>query len=282
MKPFFLNVDKPAGITSFGVVRKVRGILGIKKVGHLGTLDPLATGVLPLAIGKATKLIQYIQPDQKEYITEIKLGWNSTTCDREGELSELVDFAEFGQLELEAKLAEFIGEIDQVPPRVSAIKVEGKRAYDLARKGEDFELKSRKVFVERIDLIDFNWPLVKLRIVCGKGFYVRSLARDIGGYVESLQRTRVGIFDQDNWVTLDALQRSAEIGRVTMLDAWADRAKYILTAGEWRTLQQGQFVRVRELVTEPVVAGVLDGEMVCLLESVPNLPGMLKMKVGLV
>lgn len=283
---YLLNIDKPADWTSFDVVKKVRGILGVKRVGHLGTLDPFATGVLPLAVGKATKLIQYLQHDQKEYIAEFKLGQNSTTCDPEGELDDIAPDTNLPIEEIESALVNFVGEKEQVPPKASAVKVNGRRAYSLARAGEDFELKGRVVRLDSVEIIAYSWPVVKVRIVCGKGYYVRSLARDlgavldVGGYVISLQRTRVGLFTSENWQTIEGLETKQFVNRVEMLEAWGDRPKYYLQPAEWKALQQGQFVKARETLSG-VTAGVIDQRLVCLLEEVDKLSGMVKVAVNL-
>jgi len=209
----FLIINKPADWTSFDVVAKIRNKLSVKKVGHTGTLDPKATGVLVLCLGKATKKAQEIVAKDKEYLAEITLGATSTTDDVEGEItpspvSEGEDRHPRAE-EIKKVLPQFTGTFEQMPPQFSAKKVKGQRAYKAARAGKTIELKPSTVTVHELELLSHQWPALKLRIRCGKGFYVRSLARDIGeklgvgGYLSALQRTRVGDFSIDQAVTID-------------------------------------------------------------------------------
>ena len=207
----WLNIYKPVGISSFTVVRKIKKKFQINKVGHGGTLDPLAEGVIPIAVGKATKLIPFINNEMKEYEFEIKWGEQTSTDDAEGETictSNYIPSAE----EIQNKLKEFIGEIFQKPPRASAIKIGGKRAYRLFRENKDFEIKEKKVFIHSSEIIDLSNPLIaKIRIKCGKGFYIRSFARDFAeslntkGHTNFLKRTKVGKFTSKNSNLLDDL-----------------------------------------------------------------------------
>jgi len=194
-----IPIYKPKGWTSFDVVAKVRKILGVKKVGHAGTLDPLATGILVIAVGReATKKISEIVGKEKEYIAKIKFGVTSKTDDEQGEKTEIKKKRKISKAEIINILKKFIGKINQVPPIYSAIKVDGKRAYKLARKGKDVKLKAREVEINDIKMISYRWPYLKIRVVCGPGTYIRSLARDIGrelgcgAYLADLERTRVG------------------------------------------------------------------------------------------
>ena len=194
----FLVINKPKGWTSFDVVAKIRNKLGVKKVGHTGTLDPMATGVLVLCLGKATKMAQEMTGYDKEYVAEITLGTSSNTDDAEGELLKNGEAKPVSQDQLESILEKFKGEIQQVPPQFSAKKVNGQRAYKLARKGQKVKLEARPVTIHELDLLDFKWPIVKLRILCSKGTYIRSIARDLGtelgcgAYLSALERTKVG------------------------------------------------------------------------------------------
>lgn len=204
-------VDKPEGVTSTQVVGKVRHAFDAQKAGHAGTLDPLATGILAIALGEATKTVPYAVDTQKTYRFAIRWGEQRNTDDREGDVIATSDHRP-SRAEIEAALPEFEGEIEQVPPRFSAIKVDGARAYDLARDGEEFKLKSRIVEVEQLHLIDIPDPdHCLLEIVCGKGTYVRSLARDLGArlgtcaHTSDIRRTRVGPFDESNAISLDKL-----------------------------------------------------------------------------
>ena len=209
-------VDKPAGISSFGVVVKVRKKLkeefGHKvKVGHTGTLDPFATGLLILLSGKMTKKsVEFLKLD-KEYIATMKLGYVSTTGDPEGEIRK---YADGGQIELgkiEEVIRGFVGKVEQVPPRYSAIKVNGRRAYDLARKGVDFELPSREVEIYGIDILRYEWPELEIKCAVSSGTYIRTLAEDIGvrlgvgAYLTALRRTKVGKYKVEDAISVDSL-----------------------------------------------------------------------------
>lgn len=206
-----LVVDKPAGMTSHDVVSRVRRLLGLRAVGHLGTLDPAATGVLPLVLGKATRLARFIPSAPKEYSGDIRLGWATTTCDQEGEpLGE----ARIVDVDIESVLeamANFTGRIQQIPPAFSAKKISGTRAHRLARRGIPVELKPIDVEIQAFELERFDPPVVRFRVVCSEGTYVRSLARDLGerlgtqGHLASLRRTRSGNFQIRHAVPLDAV-----------------------------------------------------------------------------
>lgn len=236
-------VDKPLNWTSFDVVKKVKGLTKVKKIGHAGTLDPLATGLLILATGKKTKEIESVQAGRKEYLAEIVLGATSASDDAEfapGFLSEEVELPELTTSQIEAEIkANFLGEITQLPPNFSAAKSkngQGKRGYHLARKGLQPELRSKLVQVdefqifklEKIKLKDLNWPLTKpiseaifekpvykfaARIVCGKGTYIRSLARDLGknlgcgGFMLNLQRTKIADYKLTEALTIDQISK---------------------------------------------------------------------------
>ena len=207
---YFLNVYKEKGITSFDVIHKLRKILNIKKIGHSGTLDPLAQGVLQIAVGDATRLLEYLDND-KEYIAEIKFGYNSTTDDDEGE-KEFIKKPDFTEKELQYTLNEFNGKISQIPPKYSAIKIDGQKLCDLARKNKQIpEIKPRDVEIYSIKLINFQAPdCAKIKVNCSKGTYIRSLARDIGeklncgAYLTNLTRTKAGNFHIENSQKLSA------------------------------------------------------------------------------
>ncbi len=204
-----LVINKPKEWTSFDVVAKIRNKLGVKKVGHTGTLDPLATGVLVLCLGKATKLAQEMTGYDKEYVAEITLGATTPTDDAEGEITPYKNATKKTKDEIVEALKSFEGEIMQLPPQFSAKKIKGKRAYAMARKGEVFKLEPVKVNVHEIELFDYKWPILKLRVHTGKGFYVRSLARELGeklstgGYLSALQRTKVGKYDLNQATTIE-------------------------------------------------------------------------------
>lgn len=199
-----LYFDKPLTWTSFAVVNKIRYHLcrkmGVKKlkVGHAGTLDPLATGVMIICTGKATKRIEEFQYHTKEYIATLKLGATTPSFDLEKEIDATYPTEHINRAMVEETLKKFIGSIEQIPPAFSACMVDGKRAYDLARKGEEVNLKPKTLVIDEIELIEYNMPVIKIRVVCSKGTYIRALARDIGEALNSgahligLVRTRVG------------------------------------------------------------------------------------------
>jgi tRNA pseudouridine55 synthase len=221
----WLIFDKPEGMTSTQAVSRVKRLYEAAKAGHAGTLDPLATGVLPIALGEATKTVPFVVEGSKQYRFTVRFGAETDTDDSDGRIVAASDKRP-SSAEIEAGLADFTGEIEQVPPRYSALKVDGARAYDLARDEEDFELKARRVSVESLTLVDHPDPdHCVLEAHCGKGTYVRALARDLGralgalGHVAALRRTRVGPFGEDQAVTLAALDALAESGREALLNA---------------------------------------------------------------
>ncbi|RNC64510.1 tRNA pseudouridine(55) synthase TruB [Proteiniphilum sp. X52] len=210
-----LYIDKPLHWTSFRVVRVVRAKLcrrlGIKKlkVGHAGTLDPLATGVMILCTGGKTKLIESLQAETKEYIAHVRLGTTTPSFDLETEVDAEYPTAHITRKMVEDVLRRFTGTIEQVPPVFSAVKVDGKRAYELARRNEDIKLKPKLLVIDSIELISYNMPDITIRVVCGKGTYIRALARDIGKALETgahltgLRRTRVGDVTVDDCLNID-------------------------------------------------------------------------------
>ncbi len=199
-----LLVDKDLSWTSFDVVAKLRNQFHVKKIGHAGTLDPLATGLLILCLGKDTKTIESYQNMSKEYIAEIKLGATTATDDSEGEEQNITDSRHLTKENIEIAIAAFVGKIEQIPPIFSAKKVNGKRAYKLARENKEVELTASLVEIYSIDILEINLPIVKIKVACSKGTYIRSLARDIGqklgvgGYLSSLRRTRIGEFSAED------------------------------------------------------------------------------------
>ena len=219
-----LSFDKPLEWTSFGLVNKVRYLLcrhiGEKKlkVGHAGTLDPLATGVLIICTGKATKQIDTLQAKTKEYVATLQLGATTPSFDLETEVDATYPTAHITEEKVKEALTRFIGRIEQVPPSYSACKVDGKRAYDLARQGKEVELKAKVLVIDEIELMDFNPTAMQatIRVVCSKGTYIRALARDIGLALESgahltaLRRTRIGDYRVEDCHTLDTFQQWLE------------------------------------------------------------------------
>ncbi len=211
----WINLDKPPGITSTQAVGKVRRILNAQKVGHAGTLDPIATGILPIALGEATKTVPFAQDREKTYIFTVSWGEQRDTDDSEGEAIATSDIRP-AQEAIESLLPKYTGEIEQTPPKFSAIKIDGKRAYDLARDGQDVELKSRMVFIETFELLEAREDEADFEVTCGKGTYIRSLARDMAldldtcGYISALRRTKVGPFTTDNAISLEKLEELSD------------------------------------------------------------------------
>jgi tRNA pseudouridine55 synthase len=207
-----LVVDKPAGWTSHDVVQRVRGILREKKIGHTGTLDPLATGVLVLCIGKATKIIRYLESDDKEYTAELKLGTTTETQDSEGRIVGTREYAPPSRDQVLDVLGQFSGVIRQKPPAYSALKVSGVPSYRLARAGTMTEHEERPVTIHRIELLEYRDPLVRFSVRCSKGTYVRTLCADIGerlgmgAHLTALVRTRAGMFRLDNARSLEQIE----------------------------------------------------------------------------
>lgn len=210
----FLVVDKPTGVTSNQVVGNVRKAIGIKKVGHAGTLDPLATGVLVLAVGKVTRLIRYVQDQPKEYVATALFGVATDTLDSDGAVLSREPMS-FSEEEIENLIPRFTGTISQVPPMVSALKKDGRRLYELAREGKVVDREARQVQIHELEILSVGappYPEVDFRVVCGKGTYVRSLADDmaavLGGdaHLTALRRTRIGSFGIAQSVTVDDLE----------------------------------------------------------------------------
>ncbi len=218
-----LLFDKALNWTSFDVVNKVRyelcRKLGIKKmkVGHAGTLDPLATGMIILCTGKATKKIESIQAQEKEYLATIKIGATTPSFDLETEEDSRNNYSHVTKEMLETTIQQFIGEIDQVPPVFSAVKVKGKRAFDYARNGEEVKLQAKKIVIHKIEIEEIDLPIIKIRVNCGKGTYIRALARDIGerlkcgAYLTALERTRIGDFELKDAFTVDYFLENIKI-----------------------------------------------------------------------
>lgn len=206
-----LLIDKPLEWTSFDVVKKVRNNIKIKKVGHAGTLDPLATGLLIVCTGKMTKSIDTFMGQEKEYTGSFTIGQTTPTYDLESEPTEAVSIEHITDADLKKARQKFVGEISQTPPIHSAVKVGGKRVYELARKGEEVKLKSRQVIISEFELTKVDLPRIEFRVVCTKGTYIRSLANDfgeelgVGAYLSSLRRTRIGEFSVEKAYQLDQL-----------------------------------------------------------------------------
>ena len=213
-----LNVDKPEGITSMDVLRRIKRASGQKRVGHGGTLDPFATGVIPVCFGQATRMMEYLIEGTRVYRAVIELGVETDTFDSQGAVTGEADASGIARRDLEAAVASFEGTIEQVPPMYSALKRKGKRLYELARAGIEVDREPRRVEVIDIDFKDWSPPLLGLDVQCGRGFYVRSLAHDLGkllgcgGHLKSLNRLRSGPFDISDALTLDQAEQCFEDG----------------------------------------------------------------------
>lgn len=273
-KDGFLLVDKAEGETSFDVVRRIRRDYDVRKVGHSGTLDPIATGLLIVAIGQGTKLLEYLIGCEKEYEVEAVFGAVSDTYDREGEVRGVDCDKEFSREKIEAMVQrKFLGEINQVPPKFSALKISGKRACDIMREGGDVEMKSRKVDIKSFDILDYEWPHVKFRVNCGSGTYIRSLIHDLGtelgcgGYVKELRRTRVC----DHSVNL--------AGQFYAMEEVAIKfPHYELNEKEYAALDNGGVIKGVEF--EGVLMAFYDGRFVGVLENLENSSIKLKKRIS--
>lgn len=224
----FLVINKPVGPTSHDVVDRVRKLTGERRVGHAGTLDPLASGVLVVGVGReATKQLAEIVQKEKEYLAEVTLGQTSTTDDEQGEKTVL-STAQPSVEALKQAIVGFVGNIEQVPPAYSALKINGQSAHYRVRAGEEVTMQPRPALIKEIELLDYGYPKVKLRVVTGPGVYIRALARDIGaklevgGYLSALQRTRVGQFSIKDALSYDELKPKID-NQVSMPDPVRDR-----------------------------------------------------------
>ncbi len=242
-----LVIDKPAGMTSRDAVNYVERTLPRgTKVGHTGTLDPLATGVLVVCVGQATRLADDVQAMGKGYAATVRLGATSSSDDADGDVTEVADAHAPTRAEVEAACARLVGVVEQLPPQVSALKIDGRRAHDLARKGVAVPVQPRTVHVKSIAVTDYDWPRVELAVECGKGTYVRSIARDLGaslgcgGYVTALRRTHVGPFAVGQGVGVDASLATLTASLRPMADGVRELPAVRVSEGEAKALFQGQ------------------------------------------
>jgi len=276
----WLLVDKPPGVSSHDVVDSARGWLRQRRVGHTGTLDPLATGLLVLCLGAATRLSEYLIRQSKEYHAVVRLGEITDSYDADGEVTDTRP-VNVGLVEVTAALHQFRGEIEQYPPSFSAIKSAGQRAYKLAREGKDVRLPARKVRIDQISAINFEAPDVTLELVCSAGTYVRSLAHDLGqklgcgAHLVALQRTTVGPFTLRHAHTMAELDTAfrAGIGERHVLSpgsALSDWPKIRLQGDDVRSLQHGNPVTFAGLITQGLGLAYDDqGELIAVVEGQP-------------
>lgn len=212
-----LNINKPAGMTSFGVVAKVKHLTGERHAGHAGTLDPDATGVLPICLGKGTRIVQFLMDTHKVYRAEIELGVSTDTYDAAGQALKRGDISSIDRATLEQALESFKGNIQQTPPMHSALKYQGQPLYNLARSGIIVERKSRTVTIYRLEMIDWQPPLVTLEVECSKGTYIRSLANDLGemlgcgAHLKNLVRSKYGVFSIEDAISLTRLEEAVKL-----------------------------------------------------------------------
>lgn len=278
----WLVLDKPVGMTSTQAVSVVKRLFGAQKAGHAGTLDPLASGALPIGLGEATKAMPQVTDGAKTYRFTIRWGAETDTDDAEGRTVETSDHRPTRQ-DIEAALPAFTGEIEQIPPAFSAVKISGERAYDLARSGEEVVLKARPVTIDRFELIStVDADHAEFEVDCGKGTYVRALARDLGralrclGHVSSLRRTRVGAFTETEAVSLAEVEAAAAESRDAALallrpveTALQDLPALNVSSSDAARLRQGQAVLIRgrdaPILTGPLYA-VSKGTLVALGE----------------
>lgn len=277
-------VDKPSGFTSHDVVAKMRGIARTRRVGHAGTLDPMATGVLVLGVEKATKLLGHLALTEKEYLGTIRLGQNTVTDDAEGEITSSVDASGVSREAIEAGVAKLTGDIMQVPSKVSAIKIDGKRSYARVRGGEDFEIPARPVTVSSFQVYDVRetvaegpgggTPVVDLvvSVVCTSGTYIRALARDlgadlgVGGHLTALRRTRVGPYGLDAAKTLEQLQEELTVMPIAEAAA-AAFPRWDVDEKRAKLLTNGVRLDMPAFDTAPVAAFGPDGRFLALVEE---------------
>ncbi len=268
-----INVYKEAGFTSHDVVAKLRGICRQKKIGHTGTLDPDAVGVLPVCFGSGTKLCDLLTDWNKEYIATLRLGVVTDTQDMSGRVlsrAEKEQLTEVTEAALRSVILGFQGDYDQIPPMYSALKVDGRKLYELAREGREVERKPRRVRIEEIEIEKVEMSVVTMRVVCSKGTYIRTLCHDIGeklgcgGAMQSLVRSRVGIFRVEEALTLAQLQKLQDEGKIASVivkpDAvFADKRAVIVTQAGHKLLVNGNCLEGRHLST---TTGFADKEQV--------------------
>ncbi|MBU1152245.1 tRNA pseudouridine(55) synthase TruB [Patescibacteria group bacterium] len=267
----FLLMNKPQGISSFDLVREVKRRLGERKVGHSGTLDPMAEGLMIIALGQGTKLLEYLIGLDKRYFVKAKFGMISDTFDAEGEIEEMNPSAVFEREEVEKIIAEkFLGKISQVPPKYSALKVGGKRACDIVRAGGEVSMQAREVQIDRFELVDYLWPTLSFEVDCGSGTYIRSLIHDLGqvlgcgAYVMELRRDRVGDWMLGDAVSLEDLREDDLI----CLEDFAKKFECLdLAKADLDALSDGRVLLGKKIEQGGVKMAFFEGKFLGVLES---------------
>lgn len=270
----FLNLNKPAGFTSHDCIGRVRRLLGLKRVGHGGTLDPMATGVLPIGLGAATRLLQFL-PEQKAYRATLRLGLSTTTDDITGTPLSLQPYPVVDVQQIEPALQQFLGKIEQIPPQYSAIQVQGQRLYDLARQGKNLDLAARSVEIFQIQILDWRdgeFPELDLDISCGPGTYIRAIARDLGqvlgtgGTLAALTRTRSGGFELTDSLSLTELESQLQQQHfcpISPSQALNHLATLMLEDDLARRWSMGQKISLADIPAVPVVDPRVQESIVC-------------------
>ena len=280
-----LVVDKPVGMTSHDVVQAIRNGTGLRRAGHTGTLDPRASGVLVILVGPAVRLSEYVSASDKRYQAIIRLGGSTDTFDAEGLVTPTKDPVNVTETQFEEALKTFVGEIEQTPPPYSAVKVQGRKAYEMAREGEEVELAPRKITVHHLEVLEWAPPEVVIDVHCSSGTYVRSLANDLGvmlgcgAYLVGLRRTKSGRFSLRDSVPLRKLQEAFTAGNwyqylIPAAEALGDWPAVELNPDEVEGVRHGHRVKVVGEPTETKVRGVsTQGELVALMEITINADG---------
>lgn len=280
-----LVVDKPVGMTSHDVVQAIRNGTNLRRAGHTGTLDPRASGVLVILVGPAVRLSEYVSASDKRYQAIIRLGGSTDTFDAEGMVTPTKDPITITEAQFEEALKTFVGEIEQTPPPYSAVKVQGRKAYEMAREGEEVELAPRKITVHHLEVLEWTPPEVVIDVHCSSGTYVRSLANDLGvmlgcgAYLVGLRRTKSGRFSLRDAVPLRKLQEAFAAGNwyqylIPAAEALGDWPAVELNPDEVEGVRHGHRVKVVGEPTETKVRGVsTQGELVALMELTINADG---------
>jgi tRNA pseudouridine55 synthase len=280
-----LVVDKPVGMTSHDVVQAIRNGTGLRRAGHTGTLDPRASGVLVILVGPAVRLSEYVSASDKRYQAIIRLGGSTDTFDAEGKVTLSKDPLNVTEEQFDKALQTFVGEIEQTPPPYSAVKVQGRKAYEMARQGEEVDLTPRKITVHHLEVLEWAPPEVVIDVHCSSGTYVRSLANDLGvmlgcgAYLVGLRRTKSGRFSLRDSVPLRKLQEAFTAGNwyqylIPAAEALGDWPAVELNPDEVEGVRHGHRVKVHDDTTETKVRGVsTQGELVALMEIMINEDG---------